>query len=175
MIDSFSIMILRARMIENKRDEEVCRQWDVLTDEDHLCHLSEKENFYYKNKWLLHLNKSGSDTLPLRKRSDFKLALFYFRTFTPGSWRRENSCPLIPERTNNGSRHGVRPLHGGNGKTLGGLLKNQKVKEEGSKVLGNERGGPLLTVLWRKLQKMAFKNSIYFVTDRSFTADSGPL
>ena len=29
----------------------------------------------YKNKWWLHLNKSGSDTLPLRKRSDFKQAV----------------------------------------------------------------------------------------------------
>ena len=60
----------RARMIENNRDEEVCRRWDVLADEDHTCYLSEKEYFYYKNKWLLHLNKSGSDTPPLRKRSD---------------------------------------------------------------------------------------------------------
>ena len=34
-----------------------------------------KEYFYYKNKWWLHLNKSGSDTFPLRKRSDFKQAL----------------------------------------------------------------------------------------------------
>ena len=44
--------------------------------------------------------------------------------------------PLIPAITNNGSRHRVRPLHGGNGKTPGGLLKIQKVKEEASKVLG---------------------------------------
>ena len=65
----------RARMIENNRDEEVCRRWDVLADEDHTYYLSEKEYFYYKNKWWLHLNKSGSDTLPLRKRSDFKQAL----------------------------------------------------------------------------------------------------
>ena len=48
-----------------------------------------------------------------------------------------NSRPLLTGRTNNGSRHGVRPLHGVKGKTLGGLLqKNQKVKEETSKVLG---------------------------------------
>ena len=46
-----------ARMIENNRDEEVCRRWDVLAE----------EYFYYKNKWWLHLNKSGSDTLPLKK------------------------------------------------------------------------------------------------------------
>ena len=62
-------------MIEHNRDE-VCRRWDVLADEDHSYHLSEKkEYFYYKNKWWLHLNKSGSDTLPLRKGSDFKQAL----------------------------------------------------------------------------------------------------
>ena len=65
----------RARMFENNRDEEVCRRWDVLADEDHTYHLSEKEYFYYKNKWRLHLNKSGCDTLPLRKRCDFKQAL----------------------------------------------------------------------------------------------------
>ena len=32
----------RARMIENNRDEEVCRAWDVLADEDHTSYLSEK-------------------------------------------------------------------------------------------------------------------------------------
>ena len=65
----------RARMIENNRGEEVCRRWDVLADEDHTYYRSEKEYFYNKNKWWLHLNKSGSDTLPLRNRSDFKQAL----------------------------------------------------------------------------------------------------
>ena len=68
--------IFRGRMIENSRDEEVCRRWNVLADAYHTY-------------------------------------------------------------TNNGSRHRVRPLHGGNGKTLGGLLlKIQSVKEEASKVLG---------------------------------------
>ena len=65
----------RARMIENNRDEEVCRRRDVLADEDHTYHLSDKEYFYYKNKSWLHVNKSGSDTLPLRKRSYFKQTL----------------------------------------------------------------------------------------------------
>ena len=58
---------------------------------------------------------------------------------------------------------------------FGGLLKIQKVKEEASKSLGKERGDPLLTLLWRKPQKMAFKNSMCYVTDRSFTAHSGLL
>ena len=62
-------------LIEHNRDEEVCRRWDLLADEDHTHHLTEKEYVHYKNKWWLHSNKSGSDTLPLRNRSDFKQAL----------------------------------------------------------------------------------------------------
>ena len=38
-------------------------------------YFSAAQYFYYKNKWWLHFNKSGCDTLPLRKRSDFKQAL----------------------------------------------------------------------------------------------------
>ena len=67
--------VFRGRMIENNRDEEVCRVWDVLADEDHTYHMSQEEYFYYRNKWWLSLNKSGNDTQPLRKRSDFKQAL----------------------------------------------------------------------------------------------------
>ena len=33
----------RVRMIEHHRDEEVCRRWDALGDEDHTHHLSEQE------------------------------------------------------------------------------------------------------------------------------------
>ena len=65
----------RVRMIENHRDEEVCRRRNVLADEDHTYHLSEQEYFYDQNKWWLHSNKQGSNTLPLRNRSDFKQAL----------------------------------------------------------------------------------------------------
>ena len=31
------------QMIENNRDEEVCRRWDVLEDEDHTYQMSEEE------------------------------------------------------------------------------------------------------------------------------------
>ena len=65
----------RFRMIEHRRDEEVCRRWDALADEDHTHPLTEQEYFHYKNKWWLHSNKQGSDTMPLRHRSDFKQAL----------------------------------------------------------------------------------------------------
>ena len=65
----------RRRMIENNRDEKVCRAWDVLADKDHTYHMSQEESFYYKNNWWHHLNKSGNDTQPVRKRSDFNQAL----------------------------------------------------------------------------------------------------
>ena len=54
-----------------------CRRCDVLADEDHSNHMSEEEYLFYKNKWWLHLNKLGSDTLPLRKGSDFKQASWW--------------------------------------------------------------------------------------------------
>ena len=65
----------RIRMIENHRDEEVCRRWDALADEDHTHHLTAQEYFYYKNEWWLHSNKQSSNTMPLRHRSDFEQAL----------------------------------------------------------------------------------------------------
>ena len=108
----------RVRMIEHNRDEEVCRRWDVLADEDHTCHTSEEEYFCYKDKWWLHLNKSGSDWNDYNKKQE-----------------KNHTCLLTLTSTNNGSRQRVRLPHGGNGKTPGGLLKIQKVKEEASKVL----------------------------------------
>ena len=59
--------IFRGRMIENSRDEEVCRAWDVLADEDHTYHMSEEEYFYYKNIWWISLNKLGNDTPTIEK------------------------------------------------------------------------------------------------------------
>ena len=73
-----------------------------------------------------------------------------------------NSRPLHTGRTNNGSRHRVRPLHGGNGKIPGGRPKIQKVKEEARQSLGKERGDPLLTVLWRNPQTNGFQEFILF-------------
>ena len=33
----------RNRMIENHRDEDLCRRWDALADEDHSHHLTAQE------------------------------------------------------------------------------------------------------------------------------------
>ena len=62
-------------MIENHRDEDLCRRWHALADEDDTHHLTAQEYFHYKDKWWLHSNKQGPNTMPLRHRSDFKQAL----------------------------------------------------------------------------------------------------
>ena len=64
-----------SRMIENGRNEDACRHMDALADEDHTHHLTSQEFFYYKSNWWLRSNKTGSDTMPVQRRSDFKQAL----------------------------------------------------------------------------------------------------
>ena len=64
----------RNRMIENGRDEDVCRQWDAFADEDHTHHLTPQEYYHYKSKLWLRSNKTGSNTVPVKHRPDFKQA-----------------------------------------------------------------------------------------------------
>ena len=132
--------------------EEVCRRWDALADEDHSYHLSEQEYFYFKNKWWLHLNKSGSDTLPLRKRSDFKQALSSLERLNyTKKLEKNNSRPLLTGSTNNGNRHRVHLPPGG-----------KKVNERGCKRrLVIDRGNPLFTEFWGHLRRMAFANHVF--------------
>ena len=61
---------LRSRMIENGRDEDVCRQWDALADKDHTHHLTPQEYYHYKSNWWLTSNKTSSNTLPVEHRPD---------------------------------------------------------------------------------------------------------
>ena len=55
------------------------------------------------------------------------------------------------------------------------VFLNSESQGGGKQSLENERRDPFLIVLWRQPPKMAFKNSIHFVTDGSFTADGGLL
>ena len=65
----------RNRMIENYRNEDVCRQWDALADEDHTHHLTPQEYCHYQSNWWLHSNQKGSNIVPVEHRPDFKQAL----------------------------------------------------------------------------------------------------
>ena len=66
--------VLRERMVENNRDEDVCRKWDDLAEQDHTYRMSESEYFHYRQNWWISLNKSGNTTEPLRNRCDFNQA-----------------------------------------------------------------------------------------------------
>ena len=164
---------LRNRMIENHRDEDLCRRWDALADEDHTHHLTAQEYLHYNNKWWHHSNKQGSNTMPLRHRPDFKQALSTLQRLQQEAGE-EPPVPLIPTSTNNGSWHRVHLLQGGIGKVHGGLLIIPKVKTEMHQVL-SERSDLLRAVFGKILRKNTFMNSIYFVTDGSFAADGGLL
>ena len=67
--------VFRDRMLENNRDEDVCRKWDDFAEQDHTYRMSESEYFHYRKSWWISLNKSGNTTEPMRKRSDFNRAL----------------------------------------------------------------------------------------------------
>ena len=62
-------------MIENNRDEELCRTWVALADEDHTHHLTPQEYSFYKSNWWLHSNKQASNTVRTTHGSDFNKAL----------------------------------------------------------------------------------------------------
>ena len=118
--------IVRVRMIENSRDEQVCRAWDVLADEDHTYHMSEEEYFHYKNNWWISLNKSQ----PLRKRSDFKQALSSLKRLHQEAGR-DQVEPIPCWKFKQWRPASSSCLPGGNGKNPGGLPENsQKVKKE---------------------------------------------
>ena len=127
--------IFRERMIENSRDEEVCRTWDVLAEQDHTYHMSEEEYFHYKQNWWISLDKTGNDTQPLRKRSDVEQLSTLTRLHEEGEG--DQLEPISTGSTNSGDWHRVLPLPGGNGKNPGGLPKHSKnvKKEEASKGL----------------------------------------
>ena len=142
----------RCRMIENYRDEELCRRWDAVADEDHTHHLTTQENSLYKSKRRLHSNKQGSDTMPLNQRPDFKQALSTLHRL------QRHKCLLTQTKVNNG--HRVLLLHGGNGKVHGGLLILPKVTMEMHQVL-NERRDLLIAVFGKILRGKTSMNSIF--------------
>ena len=98
---------------------------DVLSDEDHTHHLTPQEYYHYKSNWWLLSNKTGSNTVPVEHRPDFKQALSTLQQMKQKKERAE---------INNGHRV-LLLLHGGVGKVLGGLLIPMKVTMEMNQVL----------------------------------------
>ena len=79
-------------MIEIGRTEDLCRQMDDLADEDHTHQLTPQEIDNYKSNWWIRSNKIGSDTIPIRHRSDFKQALSTLRQWKEKRRRKEEEA-----------------------------------------------------------------------------------
>ena len=103
---------------------------------NHTHHLTQQEYFHHKNKWWLHSNKQGSNTMPLRHRSDFKHCPLC--NDHNKKQQKNHTCLFTFISTNNGSWHKVHLLHGGIGKALGGLLTIHKSRRKRAKSWVNE-------------------------------------
>ena len=105
-------------MIENNRDEELCRKWDALADEDQILHLTPQEHSCYKSNWWLHSNKQGSNTVRTTYRSDFKNALSTLQQL-----KQKEGALQTPTDSHRNQQMGTKFFfHGGIGKIHGGLL-----------------------------------------------------
>ena len=71
--------MFRKNMIELGRSEELCREMDKFSNEDHTHHITPEEIKCVPKQWWSRSNTVGSDTMPVRHRSDFKQALSTLR------------------------------------------------------------------------------------------------
>ena len=93
----------RNGMIENHRDEDLCRRWDALADEDHAHHLTSQEYSHNKSNWWLHSNKQGSNTVPVTHRPDFKQALSTLQQLKQKNRRSLTSAHLLSRKSTMGT------------------------------------------------------------------------
>ena len=156
--------VFRERMLENNGDEDVCREWDDLAEQDFTYRMSEPEYVHYRQNWWISLNKSGDTGGQWRNRSDFNQALSTLKTVYTEKPEENNSGPRPTESTSNGNRHRVLPPPGGNGVNPGGLLKNSKKVNERvcMQRFTIERSDLLFTDLWRKPQTNGFHEFVQF-------------
>ena len=155
-------------MIENGRDEDVCRQRDALADEDLTHHLTPQEYYYYKSNWWFRSNQTGSNTLPVEHRPDFQQALSTLQQL-----KQKEEGALQTSTNSLFNQQCAQILHGGIGKVHGGLLIPVKVTMEMNQVL--TEWSDLLNSIWNNSSGQDFLEFNYFGTDGSFTADSGLL
>ena len=121
-------------------------------------------------------SQQGGFWLPtIEKTFWFQASGVYLRTFTPRSWRRTIRAYLFLQTQTVAVGIEFVLYMVEMARLLVVFFKFKQSQERGKQKFWEKRRDPFLTVSWRKPKKMAFKSSIYFVTDRSFTADSGLL
>ena len=90
MIVSCEIMFF---VLEHDRDEDVCRKWDDLAEQDFTYQISESVYFHYRQHWWISLNKSNDTGGPLRNRFDFNQALSTLNRLHREQWKPASSSP----------------------------------------------------------------------------------
>ena len=136
-------------MIENDRDEELCRRWDAFRMKITLT------IWQYKNTSTIRTSGGFiqiSKVLILRHWGIDLTSSQHCQPCNDYNKKQEknHTCLLALTNTNNG-RHAVHLLHDGIGKVTGGLLKIQKVRKDVSQVL-SEQGDPFLAVFGKNLR-----------------------
>ena len=114
-------------------------------------------------------NKQGSNTVPLRQSSDFKLALSTLQRLQQEAGE-EPHAP-VRQAMADGTEFIFNMVELARLLVVFLLFRKSRRK---SQILSEQRD-PLLIVLGENLRKWLSQNSIYFVTDGSFTADGGLL
>ena len=164
----------RNRMIENHRDEELCRRWDAIADEDHTHHLTTQEYSLYKKNWWLHSNKQGSNTVPSDTQTWLQTGIVYLAAIETKSRRSLTNAHVLSQKSTMGTEFFffyMVELAMFMVDSLSLILV--KVTMEMNQVL-TERGD-LLNSICHNSSGQDFLEFNYSVTDGSFTADSGLL
>ena len=141
--------------------------------------MSESEYFHYRQNWWITLNKSWKQYSTIEKTFWLQPSVVYFKTVYTKKLEDNNSgrCP-----TGNTKKWKPASSSSSNLVAMERILvvflriQRKSLKEDASKGLRSNGDDPLFTELWRKPQTNGFYEFIlFFVTDRSFTADGGLL
>ena len=135
--------------------------------------MSEAEYFHYRQNWWISLKKSGNDTQPVRKRSDFNQALSTLNRLHQEAGGQQTRAHTLLEVQ--GMETGIEFLLAMERILVVFLRIQRKSKKAASKGLRSNGATRCLQNFGDNLRRMAFMSSIYFVTERSFTADGGLL
>ena len=160
----------RNRMIENNRDEELCRKWDVLADEDHTHHLTSQEYSLYKCNWWLHSNKQDSNIVRTTHRSDFKKALSILQQLK----QKEDGALQTPTNSHRNQQWAQSSSSWWNWQ--GSWWTHYSYEShDGDEPSTDRTVRPVECSLWKFSSGQDFLEFNYFVTDGSFTSDVGLL
>ena len=156
--------VFRGRVIENNRDENVCRACGVHAEQDHTFQRSESEYFHYRQNWWISHNNSGNNTQPVRKRSDFNQALSTLNR--PHQEVGGEQIEPIPHWKYKQWKTGIEFVLYlvGMAKLLVVFPRNHRKSRKSKQSLVTDRGNPLSTVFWLDLD--APRHAQYMQTAR---------